>query len=196
MSVFDTVYHASSVRGLKRIVSSESTHGRWVYAVGDAVLAACFVSTLGGDLTCAVGRDPETGKPYLCERFSGAFESRFAHRAGAIYVMDGATFLSEQTPWEEEVVCAEPVAVREEVKIDDAAEHLTALAGEGRLLLVRYPKRIDGIPSDDSDLIERAVLWQRQFGDEIVKRFERYHPQLLPKIQRALGGERTQSWTD
>jgi hypothetical protein len=186
MSVFDTIYHASSVRGLKRIVPSESTHGNWVHAVGDAVLAACFLSTLGGDLTCAVGRDPKTGAPYLCERFEGAFESRFANRTGSIYVMDGATFLAGHTPWEEEVVSPEPVVVRDEIPIDDVARHLLALAEEGRLLIVRYPERIGGIPPDDSDLIARAVVWQQRFGDDIVGRFATYHPQLLPRIRRAL----------
>lgn len=71
------VYHSSKTRGLKTILPSTSTHGRkWVYATKDLVLAALFLATTGGDFTCCIGRDKITGKPYLCERFRGAFDLR------------------------------------------------------------------------------------------------------------------------
>jgi hypothetical protein len=186
MAVPDFVYHASSVQGLKRLAPSESTHGRWVYAVGDEVFAACFLATLGGDLTCAIGRDDDTGLPYLCERFAGALEQRYAGASGSIYVLDGAGFLAGRTPWEEEVVCPEPVEIRDEIRVDDAAVHLNALAEAGRLLLLRYPERLDGIPADDSDLVERAVVWARRSGDEVLDGFSAYHPDLMPRIRRAM----------
>jgi hypothetical protein len=189
MRVPDLVYHASSVQGLTRLLPSESTHGRWVYAVRDEVLAACFLSTLGGDLTCAIGRDRATRTPYLCERYAGAFEQRYAGTSGSIYRLNRAGFLTGRTPWEEEVVCPDAVGVRDEIRIDDAAEWLEALEEADRLLLVRYPERIDGIPDDDSDLIERAVVWRRQFGEDVLDGFATYHPSLLPRIRRAIDGE-------
>jgi len=90
----DRLYHASSVQGLSRLVPSASTHGIWVHAVADPVLAACFLSTTGGDLTCAVGRDRRTGIPYLCERFAGAFDRRYAGKPGSIYGVSGERFLA------------------------------------------------------------------------------------------------------
>jgi len=182
----ECLYHASSVQGLSQLVPSASTHGTWVHAVADPVLAACFLATTGGDLTCAVGRDRKTGVPYVCERFAGAFDRRYAGKPGSVYELSGEGFLAGCTPWEEELVSSEPVEVLQETPIEDAAVHLRSLAERGRLQLVPYPKRIDGIPEDDLDLVERAVLWHRQFGDAVLEGFASYHPSLMKRIREAI----------
>ena len=180
------VYHASSAQGLQRIVPSPGIHGTWVFAVGDRALAAAFLSTLGGDLTCAVGRDPATGCPYICERFAGAFDERYAGAAGSIYVLDGVRFRSGVTPWEEEFVCDGVVRPRAEIPVSDAARHIEELAAAGRMTIARYPKRIAGIPEDDLDLVERAVEWATRSGSDALKAFAEYHPGLLDRIREAL----------
>jgi len=190
MNVPDRVYHASAVRGLGELVPGPSTHGTWVYAVGDPVLAACFLSTIGGDLTCAVGRDRRTGRPYLCERFEGASERRYSGASGSIYVLDGGGFLAGRTPWEEEYVCGRVVRPLSEIHIEDVSEYLEALSRSGELALVRYPERIDGIPSDDSDLVERAILWFERLGPDVLNGFVEYHPDLMPRIRSALSARR------
>jgi hypothetical protein len=185
MKVPSRVYHASSHQDLARLKPAPSTHGTWVYAVADAALAACFLSGLGGDLTCAVGRERGTGRPYLCERFRGAFEHRYGSKSGSIYILDGKDFLKGQTPWEEEYVCEHAVQPREEIQIDDAAAYLERLRRAGEIALVRYPERVDGIPEDDSDLVERAVIWTHRFGPSALRQFEEYHRALMPRIQEA-----------
>ncbi len=141
------VYHASRRRGLKVIRPRRSTHGRcWVYATVDPVLAACFLGDLGGDFTCAVGRDPETGKSFICERFRGAFEMRYRGVQGSIYVLPGEGFLEGQTGWEEEVVSPKPVVPLREIRVDDAAAYLLRLEREGKLLIMRHPGRSPGSP--------------------------------------------------
>jgi len=51
------------------------------------------MGTKGGDFTCAVGRDPNTDKPYICERFKGAFDLRYDGVKGSIYVLPGENFM-------------------------------------------------------------------------------------------------------
>jgi len=186
MRVPDYVYHASSIRELTRLEPRASTHGTWLYAVGDPVLAACFLSGTGGDLTCAVGRERETGRVYVCERFAGAFAHRYAGKPGSIYRLSADGFVAHRTPWEEECVCDHAVRTCGETYIEDAAVHLERLARAGDLVLVHYPERIDGIPANDADLIDRAVVWLDRFGPDALRPFETYHPELLPRIRAAM----------
>ena len=180
------VYHSSQTQGLTCLEPRKSTHGRWLHATRDIALAAAFLGTVGGDLTCAVGRDPESGKPYICERFEGAFDLRYEGASGSIYVLPGTTFVEGQTPWEEEVVSGESGVPLREIQVADAKEYLLEVAEKGQLIIKFYPDRIDGIPEDDSDLVHRAVIWHERIGDEILDRVKTYHPRLLERVREAL----------
>ena len=180
------VYHSSQTQGLTRLDPRASTHGCWLHATRDLVLAAAFLGTVGGDLTCAVGRDPDCGRPYICERFDGAFDLRYGGVSDSIYVLPGETFVEGQTPWDEEVVSRAPVVPLREVRVDDAKGYLLGLAEDGQLILKTFPDRIDGIPDDDSDLVHRAVVWYERFGDEILERVKTYHPHLLNQLRQTI----------
>ncbi|MDQ7793993.1 MAG: hypothetical protein RDU89_06205 [bacterium] len=184
------VYHASPVRGLTRIEARASTHGKWVYATVDKVMAALFLSGAGGDLTCQVGRDGLTGRPYVCERLEGAFEHRYLGRQGSIYVLPGDGFSPGMTPWDEEVVRAEPVIPIEEIPVPDVAGYLRDLARRGDLIIALYPERIDGIPADDGDLVEKVARWARRFGLGVLEELEQYHPHLVDRVKQALADRR------
>ena len=94
-------------------------------------MTACFLENLGGDFTCTIGRDPKTGKLFLCERCPGTVELRYRGVKGAIYVLPGETFLKGRTGWKEEVVSPVPVTPLEEIPVKDAAEYLPWV-GKGR----------------------------------------------------------------
>ncbi len=160
-----------------------------MYATADPVLAACFLGNRGGDFTCAVGRDPETGKPFICERFAGAFELRYRGVRGSIYVLPGEGFRAGETGWEEELVCPAPVVPLREIRVNDAAEYLRGLEREGKLLIVHYPRKIAGIPEDDEDLVRRAAIWYRRFrpfGFLVLRELGKYHPHLVPRVREAI----------
>ena len=93
------------------------------------------------------------------------------------------------TPWEEEVVSPAPVTPLAEIRVDDAAEYLLRLERERKLLIVRYPGRIAGIPEDDEDLVRRAVIWHRRFrpfGFLVLRELGKYHPHLVPRAREAI----------
>jgi hypothetical protein len=185
---FKVVYHSSKIQGLKKIIPHKSTHGEsWIYATWDIVMSAAFLGGLGGDFTCAVGRDPETGKPFICERFKGAFELRYGNVKGSIYLLPGEKFIAGKTQWEEEVVCDEPVTPLSEIKIANAKEYLLQLARENKLIIKYYPEKIAGIPEDDEDLVYRAVIWIREFGEKrVLEQVRRYHPNLIDRVLQAV----------
>lgn len=181
------VYHASKTQGLTLIKPSISTHGKmWVYATKDVTMAALFLSGKGGDLTCAVGRDIETGIPYVCERFAGAFDYRYANVSGSIYVLPSETFMENKTQWEEEVVSESEVTPVEEIKINDVKRFLIELSDNGRLKIFFYPNRPLEIPDDDEDLVCRGIIWTRKWGEKILESFRKYHPHLISRIQKGL----------
>lgn len=170
-----------------------STHGEWwVYACKDAVMAALFLGGVGGDLTCAVGREEGTGLPFVCERFATAFELRYAGKSGSICTLPADTFVQGKTGWEEEVVS--PVAVRPiaELVVGDVMRHLEDLAERGLLRIYRYPARPPIIPADDEDLVLRGIVWTREKGETIFDSFQRYHPHLVGRIRRGLAEGRYQ----
>jgi len=183
---FKQVYHSSEIQGLKKLIPQISTHGEsWVYATWDIVMAAAFLGVLGGDFTCAVGRD-ETGKPFICERFKGSFDLRYGNVKASIYILPGERFIAGKTQWEEEVVCNEPVTPLYEIKIQNAKEYLLQLAKENKLIIKYYPEKIAEIPEDDEDLVYRAVIWTKQFGDEYLEQVKEYHPNLLDRVLQGI----------
>ena len=179
------VYHSSEIRGLTLLKRSVSTHGeKWVYATKDIVTAALFLSGKGGDLTCAVGRDGDI--PYVCERFVGAFDYRYANVSGSVYVLPSETFMENKTQWEEEVVSESEVTPAKEMRIDDLKGFLTEQSDNGKLNILFYPNRIAEIPDDDEDLVYRGIIWTRKKGEIILDDFRKYHPHLISRIQKGL----------
>lgn len=184
---FKEVYHSSKEQGLKKLVPHKSTHGEsWVYATWDIVMSAAFLGDLGGDFTCAVGRDSKTGKPFICERFKRAFDLRYGGVKGSIYVLPGKRFIEGKTQWQEEVVCEEAVIPLREIRIENAKEYLLQLSREGKLIIKYYPEKIAETPDDDEDLVYRAVIWTKQFGKGTLEQVKKYHPDLLSRVLQAL----------
>ncbi len=188
--MLNRVYHGSNIQGLKIIRPSKSTHRQeWVYATKDPVICALFLSGIGGDFTCQVGRDAATGLPYVCERFNGAFSFRYEGKRGSIYVLPGKGFLRGKTSWEEEVVCPFAVQPIGEILVPDVSKYLAQMAEQRKLILKHFPQKIDDIPEDDSDLVQKAVLWTKRSGKHILGQVERYHPHLLKIIKMRLEEE-------
>ena len=187
----ESVYHGSSRSGLRVILPVVSTHGKpLVYACKDTIMAALFLSGRGGDLTCQLGRDRATSRPYLCERFAGAAEYRYAATRGSIYTLPGESFRAGQTSWDEEVVSAVKVRPTAESMIEDVMRHLEQLQAHDLLRIYRYPARPRGVPQDDEDLVMRGVVWTRERGEAILEQFRSYHPHLLERIEQGLADGR------
>lgn len=181
------IYHSSSIQGMKKITPNKSTHGKhWIYATTTLEMSAVFLSGKGGDLTCQVGRDPETLKVFICERFKNAFRYRYDNCSGSIYLLSKEKFEENKTGWNEEVICEEEVNVIEEITIDDVKDYLLSLIHKGDILFIEYPNKIANIPDDNEDLVERGIVWTRQFGKSELKNFRTLHPNLVARIEKGL----------
>ncbi|WP_350343141.1 hypothetical protein PRVXT_002422 [Proteinivorax tanatarense] len=181
--MLQSVYHCSEISGLKLIKPNKSTHGaEYVYATKEIGISALFLSGVGGDFTCAIGRDRQTGMIYVCERFEGAFEYRYSGKSGSIYVLPGEKFKENKTRWIEEVVADEAIEPNEEIFVSDSKDFLLDLDEKSQIKIVGYPEKIDGIPEDDSDLVESVIYWTKKFGKEQLDNVRKYHPHLLTRV--------------
>ena len=180
---FDEVYHCSPRQGLTLISPRVSTHGQsWVYAAGDKVMSSVFLGREGGDFTCATGT--LNGRPYMVERFEGAFERRYEGIQGSLYTLPGRSFVAGRTTWSHDLVSEETVAPLHETRVDNAGDYLIQLAAEGLLIVKFYPDRFAGMPDDDEDLVERAAVWNSIDG------LRKYHPGLVDRALAAIASGR------
>lgn len=182
------VYHASGKVDLTVISPKIGTHGlNCIYASVDMIIASLFLSTVGGDYTCAIGRDPFSGKPFVCERFKGAFEKRYSNRDGVIYKLDGSLFYNNITSWSEEVVCFQQVVPLDAFYIGNVEEYLRYLHLNDMLIIKMYPDRFEFIPDDDEDLIDRTCEWIKTHSkDDILTSFGHYHRGLEERLMKRL----------
>jgi hypothetical protein len=185
----ERLYHASPLQGLTQIVPRVGTHGQnWVYATDDIAVAAVFLGRLGGDFTCASGICG--GRPYLCERFAGAFKRRYGMASGSLYVLPGGGFLTGQTSYSKDFVTTEAVTPLEEIRVDNAENYLLELADDGRISIKFSPERYC-IPDDDRDLVEKAVRMYELSGQQALDQVQEFHPGLLGRVWEKITKNKT-----
>ena len=186
-TTFSEVYHASPIQGLTLLVPRVATHGMcWVYAADDIVMASLFLGREGGDFTCGTGTLND--KPYLVERFAGAFDLRYTKTAGSLYVLAGTDFVTGMTAWVKDLVCSHAVTPLREIQVPNVRAHLLQLAEKDQLTIKYFPERYC-IPDDDSDLIERAVKRCRAGNrEQTLEQICKYHPDLLSRVVTLLEG--------
>lgn len=181
----NVVYHSSSISDLKEIMPRVGTHGEpWVYAVSNKAMSAIFLAH-GGDMM--LGSGMRDGKPFLCERFQGAFDLVYGGKSGSIYHLSGDNFESGKTSFKAEVVSSQIEKVLFEEHIVDTKAYLLSLIADEKIDMFYYPHRPAHIPNDDQDLVDKTVHWVRQFGSDRMKNLVKYHPHLVERVTSALG---------
>ncbi|MCX4364996.1 MAG: hypothetical protein OSJ70_04410 [Bacilli bacterium] len=178
------IYHGSKEHDLKVLEPKKSTHGTYVYATPDKVLAIHFSKRCGDDLTYDIGRfSKNTGPWELVEKIPGALEKMYANDS-SLYTLDDATFKDIKTGFNE-VVSDIPVAVIDEEYYASVYDAILSLEEAGLLKIYRYPNKPDVMPIDNSDILNKWRRYNQKLGREFSKRdFNRLvylHPKLLDK---------------
>lgn len=176
------VYHSSEKSGLTKIVPRECSHrAPYVYAAKDKVISIVFMTRKSqnkGDLTYWKGRNPNTGKVAIVERYKDAFKNLYDGVSGSVYVLPSDSFIEGKTQWNEEVVSEQIVIPVEEIRIENIFDYLLELQKNGLLEMYEYPNRPKCIPKDDADLIRHAL----RYGTNSIKRLKELHPHLENRI--------------
>ncbi len=179
------VYHGSKEHGIKRLEPRRSTHGVYVYATPEKVLALHFSGRCGDDLTYDIGHfDSENGAWELVENIPGAFEKMYSN-SSSIYAFSDETFKDIHTGFEE-VVSEVGVDVLSEEYCENVYEGLLQAEREGLVKIYRYPNKPTGLKQDGSSILDKWRFYKNKLNKEFSKdEFDRLvclHPSLLLKI--------------
>ena len=180
------VYHGSKEHGLKRLEPRKSTHGEYVYATPEKVLALHFSGRCGDDLTYSIGKfDTDNNGPWeLVENIPGAFEKMYSN-SSSIYSFSDETFKDIHTGFEE-VVSEVGVDVINEEYCENVYEGLLNAEKEGLVKIYRYPNKPSSMKQDGSYILDRYKYYKEKLNIDVDKsKFDRLvylHPELLDKI--------------
>lgn len=178
------VYHSSEVPDLKVLEPRPSTHKiPWVYATKDIATTAMYLGD-NFDFICQTGFSK--GKPYIWERFKGAFDLGYKNKKGSIYYLKPDTFKEGMTSFTPEIVSEVSVKVEKEIPIIDVQEFLLNLEKEGKLRIFMFPETPDGKPRDKEDIIDRGINWTIDFGEGTLDQIQEYHPDVLDRVIKGL----------
>ena len=178
------LYHGSKEHGLKRLEPRESTHGVYVYATYDKVLALNFSSRCGDDLVYSIGRTDNNMPWNIVERVPGAFDKMYSN-SSSIYSFSDETFKDIHTGFCE-VVSEVGVDIENEEYCENVFEGLLEAQKEGLVKLYRYPNKPLGFKEDNSDFLDQWRRYKNNLNKEFSKnKFDRLfylHPYLLNQI--------------
>ena len=163
------VYHGSKKHGIKRLEPRKSTHGVYVYATPEKVLALNFSGRCGDDLTYDIGHfnTDKNGPWELVENIPGAFEKMFSN-SSSIYSFSDETFKDIHTGFEE-VVSEVGVDVVNEEYCENVYEGLLAAEREGLVRIYRYPNKPAGLKQDGSDILDKWRRYKYKMNKELSK---------------------------
>ena len=180
------VYHGSKEHGLKRLEPRKSTHGVYVYATPEKVLALHFSGRSGDDLTYDIGHfsNDKNGPWELVENIPGAFEKMYSN-SSSIYSFSDETFKDIHTGFEE-VVSEVGVDVLNEEYCENVYDGILQAERDGLVKIYRYPNKPEGFKQDGSDILDKWRMYKNRLNIQLSKNdFDRMvylHPNLLSKI--------------
>jgi hypothetical protein len=187
------VYHCSSRRIWGPLKPFSGSHGvPYLYAARDRLMSYLFAVNEGrslGDFSYCPGRNEQTGKVFICERYSGAFEESYKGCHAFLYSLPEESF-KQETPWPEEVVSTQPVTPHVVTPLGEMSEILLEERDRGNIEVYLYPDKPSFIPKGDEDLICRALVWSKTFGSDVLDTFKKVHPALFEKAIDLLNNEK------
>lgn len=179
----EVVYHGSSNSSLKVLNTHKSTHGNYLYATKNKIIAMHFGKRCGDDLTYAFGKFG-TDTLTLVELIPGAFEKMYSNSL-SIYTLPAETFKDIKTGFSE-VVSEVDVEVIGEEYYENVFEKLKEYENQGLLKMYRYPNKPETLK--ENELIDKWRKYRSELNSTFSKNdFDRMaflHPELLDELNK------------
>ena len=182
------VYHGSPVVGLKTLTPHQSTHGNYVYATKEKLVALILSGKYGDDMTFSLFRNGHDDPWKLVERIPNGFATMFNNSA-SIYTLNDDSFKDIQTGFSE-VVSEKELATLSEERIDSVYAEIKKLAQEGKIKVYQYPSKPKGMAENDKDLLQKELKQLERNNKTLTKntffRLLLLHPNLFDEVNKVL----------
>lgn len=171
------VYHGSPSGDIEVFKPHKSTHNKeCVYATDNRTIALLFMSHGNGDYDTVINYSD--GKVQLVERREGVLDNLY-NKSGYLYELDGSTFKHYDYLWSPEVISFEDsLKPIKKSFIENIYEELEKEEELGNIEIFRYPDRPKFMPLDNSDLIDKAIEFERMGHRYSIDRMLKIYPEL------------------
>ena len=179
------VYHGSDQGNLETINAHTSTHQKeCIYATPDQTVAYLFMGKGKGDLDTMIATI--NGELTLVERRPGIL-NKFYNKDGYLYELDGSNFAHYDYLWIKEVISFElSIKPLRKIYIPNILEELNKREKEGKIKIYRYPDRPKNVPLDNSDLIEKYIMFEQQGLTGAINDLLEIYPEFKDKVNEIL----------
>lgn len=178
------LYHGSNNSNLDELKPHRSTHKKeCIYATPSKAVALLFIGKGNGDLDTMISS--VDGKPQLLERREGIFEELY-NRDGYLYEIDASTFEHYDYLWSLEVISFEKaIKPLKKIYIPNVWEAIEEEEKLGNLTIYHYPDRPKSVPSDNSDLIEKYIRFEKSGLVGAVGDLLRIYPEFAEEVSKS-----------
>lgn len=179
------VYHGSSNGNLETITAHKSTHRKeCIYATPDETVAFLFMGKGKGDLDTMIATID--GKLTLVERRPGILNKLY-NKGGYLYELDGSTFNHYDYLWSKEVISFEKsLKPLKKTYYHNILEEIDKHEQEGKIKVYRYPSRPENVPLNNSDLIDKYIMFERQGLTGAVNDLLEIYPEFASIVEQKL----------
>ena len=184
------LYHVSPNEGLKTLRPHVSTHKKaYVYAVRSMVTGLLF-GAKHDDFDFMISTD-DHGLTTVYECYPNAFINVFRDKSCSVYVVEDEGFHQGLTPWTEELVCDNEVAIQEEIYIGDLYERLIEEESQGNLKIYRYQFNDDYRRKISAHIVDRFCRFNIDLNkclDGGDSRFSTYYREIIEGLLAVMDG--------
>lgn len=181
------VYHGSRNGNIDFLKAHVSTHGKeCIYATENKTVAMLFMGEGKGDLDTVLAVDDD--KLILVERRAGVLEDNYNHE-GYVYELPGDTFRHYDYLWKPEMISFEKsIRPIRKTYYDNVLEALENEEREGHLKIYHYPSRPSSIPFDNSDLIDKYIMFYNNGNSHAIDSLLECYPEFSEEVKSRVNG--------
>ncbi len=138
------------------------------------------------DYSFSIGRDAGSDIYYLCERIDNATEKELNGLTVTFFQLEHNKTITSKLNWMEGIYIKTLPEKSNQVKKMSLYDYLMTSAQAKSLVIFRFPQKPLGIPQDDHDLVERAIIQHHMYGPSALTKIASYHPDLYDKVMQGV----------